>query len=427
MYDLLQKLFPICRSLTGQGVRETLGIIADHIPLRQTELPTGTKVFDWTIPREWNIRDAFIANADGRRIVDFRQNNLHVVGYSVPVDGWFSLEALQDHLYSLEEQPEAIPYVTSYYAERWGFCLAHRERLKLQPGQYRVVIDSDLSDGYLTYGECLLPGESQQEILLSTDICHPSMANNELSGPVILTWIGRWLMSEPRRYSYRLLFIPETIGSLAYLSQHLDTLKERVIAGFNLSCLGDERLYSCVSTPYANTLADRIVNQVLPHLEGRHQVYSFLERGSDERQYCSPGVDLPVVSVGRSKYGTYPEYHTSLDNLDLVTPKGLAGGFGYVRRCIEVAEMNRIYRATCLGEPQLGRYGLYPTLNIKRGAFSMATLRNLLAYADGTNDLLAIAGITQKPVWELSELARKLEGIGLLRVVEPDSMTRAMV
>ncbi|GAB0056380.1 Putative polysaccharide biosynthesis protein with aminopeptidase-like domain protein [Candidatus Magnetaquicoccaceae bacterium FCR-1] len=420
MYALMQRLFPIYRSLTGNGVRETLRILGERIPIQHLEVPSGTQVFDWTIPQEWNIRDAYIATADGTRVVDFRQNTLHVVGYSQPVDGWFTLEQLQPHLYSLEKQPDAIPYVTSYYSPRWGFCLTHRQREGLQPGTYRVVIDSALSAGSLTYGELLLPGESSREIFLSTNICHPSMANNELSGPVILTELAQWLMSRPRRYSYRLIFIPETIGSLTYLSRNLAVMQERVIAGFTLSCLGDERLYSCVSSPYADTLADRIARHVLAHQEGETRIHSFLERGSDERQYCSPGVDLPVVALCRSRFGNYPEYHTSLDNLDLVTPAGLTGGYRYVQRCIEGLETNRLYQSTRIGEPQLGKYGLYPTLHLKQNQFSMPTVRNLLVYANGRNDLLSIAERIGEPIWNVHAWARRLLELGLLREITPD-------
>jgi aminopeptidase-like protein len=414
LHGLAIRLFPICRSLTGNGVRQTLNILREHIPLQMHDVPTGTQVLDWTIPKEWNIRDAFVEDEHGNRIIDFKSNNLHVVGYSVPVDRWVSLSELQEHLYSLEDQPDAIPYITSYYQERWGLCITHHERVRLREGQYRVFIDSDLRDGHLTYGECIFPGWEDREVFLSTYICHPSMANNELSGPVISSFIAKWLLSQPRRYTYRIIFIPETIGAITYLSRHLSHLKEKVVVGFNLSCIGDERAYSYVASRYGNTLADKIASNVLRWRRPDCRSYSFLDRGSDERQYCSPGVDLPLVTLCRSKYGTYPEYHTSLDNLELVTPAGLRGGYEMVRECIEVIENNRTYRMTCQGEPQLGKRGLYPSLSTKTSGGSVETMMDFIAYADGTNDLIDISNIIGKPVWEILPIVGRLAQAGLL-------------
>lgn len=340
LYQLLVRLFPICRSITGNGVRQTLQIFQEHIPLIIHEVPTGTEVFDWTVPKEWNIRDAYIEDENGNKVVDFKRNNLHVVGYSIPVDRWLTLAELEDYLHSLEDQPDAIPYVTSYYKEQWGFCIAHNERVRLKEGRYRVFIDSDLKEGSLTYGEYIIPGQIEQTVLLSTYICHPSMANNELSGPVVTTFIAKWLASKPRRYTYRIVFIPETIGAITYLSKHRESLKKKVMAGFNISCVGDGRSYSYVASRYGNTLADKIASNVLSFKHPDFIRHSFLERGSDERQYCSPGVDLPLVTLCCSKYGTYPEYHTSLDNLDLVTKEGLRGGYELVENCIELIEFN---------------------------------------------------------------------------------------
>jgi len=414
----MAEAFPICRSITGNGVRETLRIFSGIIPLKIYEVPTGTRVFDWTIPKEWNIRDAFIADHCGNKVIDFKKNNLHVVGYSVAVDIWVTLSELQEHLYSLPEQPDAIPYVTSYYKERWGFCISHNERLKMKDCKYHVCIDSTLENGSLTYGEYIIKGETEKEVFLSTYICHPSMANNELSGPTVAAFIGKWLSSQPRRYTYRIIFIPETIGSIAYLSRHLEELKKKVFAGFNISCIGDERTYSFVASRYENSFADKVASNVLSYKHAGFIKYSFLQRGSDERQYCSPGVDLPLVTLCRSKYGTYPEYHTSLDNLDLVTAEGILGGYELVEDCINVIESNKMFKITCYGEPQLGIRGLYPDLSIKGSASSVETMKDFIAYADGTNDLVDISNIIHKPVWEILPIAKKLHEAGLLDEIE---------
>lgn len=414
MHRLARRLFPITRSLTGDGVRETLAVIGEQLPLRLFEVPTGTQVFDWTVPKEWNIRDAYLADEGGRRVIDFQANNLHVVGYSVPVDEWLTLEQLDGHLHSLPDQPDAVPYITSYYKERWGFCLTHRQREQLTPGRYHAVIDSELKDGHLTYAECILPGASDREVFLSTYVCHPSMANNELSGPVVMTEVVDWLRSTPRRYSYRILFIPETIGAITYLSRHLDHLKSKVVLGFNLSCIGDDRAVSYVASRYEDSLADRIVANLLGSAHPDHIKYPFLERGSDERQYCAPGVDLPLVTLCRSKFGCYPEYHTSLDDLELVTPSGLQGGFEMVKSCLTVNEHNRVYTNTGIGEPQLGKRGLYPDLGTKGSKAQVRTLTDFLAYADGRNDLVAISDRIGAPVLDLIPLAERLAAAGLI-------------
>lgn len=417
MHHLATELFPICRSITGNGVRETLKILQTHVPLTMHEVPTGTRVLDWTVPREWNIRDAYVLDERGERIIDFKKSNLHVVAYSTPVDKTVSLSELQQHLFSLEDQPDAIPYITSFYEDYWGFCLPHRQRQQLREGQYRVVVDSELSQGSLTYGELLIPGASPREIFLSTYICHPSMANNELSGPVVATFLGRWLAQAPRRYSYRIIFIPETIGSITYLSRHLDTLKAHVVAGFNLTCIGDDRAFSYLPSRSGATLADRVALRVLTHSHPDFIRYSFLDRGSDERQYCSPGVDLPVVSIMRSKYREFPEYHTSLDDLTFVTPSGLAGGYAAVRDCLDFLERNRVYRATCLGEPQLGPRGLYPRFGTKESHDQVKDILDTLAYADGTRDLVALSEVTGVPASRLAPILDRLVTEGLLEAM----------
>ncbi len=409
IHSLAQKLFPINRSLTGNGVRETLAILKEICPLMTIhEVPSGTQVFDWVIPNEWNIKDAYVIDPDGKKIIDFQKNNLHVVGYSVPVDKEIDLEELNKHLYSLENQPEAIPYITSYYFERWGFCLKHSERMGLKPGKYKVRIDSTLKPGSLTYGEVIIPGETKEEIFLSTYVCHPSMANNELSGPCVTIYLAKWLQSLNRKYTYRIVFIPETIGSVTYISRHLEHLKKHVKAGFNLTCIGDDRVYSYLPTRAENTISDAIAKHVLKWIDKDFVSYSWHRRGSDERQYCSPGVDLPVVSIMRSKYGEYPEYHTSLDDLNLVTPEGLQGGYEAVRLSIEALEQNCYPRVKVLCEPQLGKRGLYPTISTKDSADQVRLMMGFITYSDGTNSLLEIAEKCNVPIWNLYSIMDNL-------------------
>jgi aminopeptidase-like protein len=416
MHALATELFPICRSITGNGVRQTLRILGRELPgLTLSEVQSGTACFDWVVPPEWNIREAHIIDPSGRKIVDFKVNNLHVVGYSTPIDMTLSLDELRPHLYSLPDQPDAIPYVTSYYKERWGFCLTHEQLKTLQPGDYRVKIDSTLAPGSLTYGELLIPGETTREVFISTYVCHPSMGNNELSGPVVTTALAKWLQALPeRRYSYRIVFIPETIGSIVYLSRNLELLKQRVVAGFNVTCIGDDRAYSYLPTRLGGTLSDRAALHALHHHAGAFKRYSYLDRGSDERQYCSPGADLPVASIMRSKYAMYPEYHTAKDDLSFITPSGLGGGFEALRKAVMAVEANATFRATTPCEPNLGKRGLYPTLSTKDTAREVLSMMTVLAYADGAHDLLSIAEMLDAPIWDLAPIAATLQQHGLL-------------
>lgn len=417
IHSLANELWKINRSITGEGVRETLSCIQKHLQnLNIRSVPSGTKVFDWTVPNEWHVSDAYIITPEGNKICDFFINNLHLVGYSIPFRGRMKLEELQKHLHSLPEQPNAIPYITSYYEERWGFCLTQEQRDSLNDGEYIVVIDSKLFVGQLNYGELILPGESDQEIFLSTYVCHPSMANNELSGITVATYLAKWLSElKIRRYTYRFVFIPETIGSITYLSKNYINLKKKVFAGFNISCVGDERSYSYLPSRNGNTISDKVAKHVLKWIDPDYKSWTWLDRGSDERQYCAPGIDLPIASILRTKYGQYPEYHTSLDNLDnVVTPNGLDGGYWALRKALELIEKNKIYKVNILCEPQLSRRGLRPTLSTKKMSNDTLVMSNFLSLCDGAHSLLDIAEKINIPAWNLYELAEKLISYDLI-------------
>lgn len=417
MYQFAEKLFPIGRSLTGEGVRRSLELIRQQVPeLVIRSVPSGTQVFDWTVPQEWEIKEGYIEDSEGQRIVDYHVNNLHVMGYSTAVDKSVSLEELLQYIKVEEDQPDVIPYVTSYYSPRFAFCMSKNQRDSLLPGTYHMVIDSRHFDGVLNYGELLLPGTSEKEVLLSTYICHPSMANNEVSGPVLVTWLARWLKTLDRKLSYRIVIIPETIGSITYLSKNLNEMKERTIAGFVLTCVGDDRAYSYLETRKGNTLTDRVMRNVLGFAHPDYKTYSFLERGSDERQYNAPGVDLPVCDFCRSKYAEYPEYHTSADDMSLISPEGLEGSLEVMQQVINALEYNDYYRVTCLCEPQLGKRGLYPTVSRKGIYEEVKKMTNLIAYADGTEDLIQISSRIGVPVKELIPIVDKLCEAGLLEV-----------
>lgn len=416
MYELAKELYPIGRSLTGEGVRKTLSILQRELQdLTIHEVPSGTKVFDWTVPKEWAIRKAYIEDEAGNKIVDYDKLNLHVVGYSTAVDRWVDLDELKQYIYVQEGQPDAVPYVTSYYKERYGFCMSQNQRDSLKPGKYHMYIDSELFDGSLTYGELILPGKEEKEILISTYVCHPSMANNELSGPVLATALAKKLAEqENRKYTYRFIWIPETIGSITYLSKHFNEMKRNTIAGFVLSCVGDDRTYSYIPSRAGDTLADKAAKNVLQFFYPNYCVYTFLNRGSDERQYNAPGVDLPVCVVCRSKYGEYPEYHTSLDDLNLISPEGLQGAFDVYMAIFEAIEYNAYYRIKCLCEPQLGKRGLYPNISQKGSYNDVKSMVDFIAYADGKRDLLEISNIIHVPVSYLIPIIKKLIDADLL-------------
>lgn len=426
MYQWATHLFPICRSITGPGFRESLAFLNTLAPeMTVHSVPSGTRAFDWEVPDEWTIRDAYIADESGKRLIDFRESNLHVMGYSTPVDAWLSREELDKHLHFLPDQPDAIPYVTSYYARRWGFCLTQRQRDALGTGRYHVVIDSDLKPGELNYGEIILPGREASEILLSTYLCHPSLANNELSGPVVTTALARWLARlENRRHTYRIVFVPETIGSIVYLSRNLAHMKRVTKAGFVVTCVGDERAYSFLPSRNGDTLADRAADLAFRDLKIDPVRYSYLDRGSDERQYCSPGADLPVCSIMRTKYASYPEYHTSLDDLSLISQAGLEGAFGVLQRAIEILEANRIYRACQPCEPQLGKRGLYPTISTRSSHAQVRDMMNVLTYCDGQRDLMVIAETISLDVLECARICGRLLDAGVIEVEDREHPDR---
>lgn len=419
LYRLVCEIYPIQRSITGDGVRETLSILSKVYPIEIKEVPSGTKVFDWTVPKEWNCTEAYIKNGKGERIVDYKENNLHVIGYCTPIDEVMNLESLKKILYTLPDQPDVIPYVTSYYKERCGFCITDTLKQSLQEDDYHVVVKSELKNGSLTYGEIIIPGETEEEIFLSTYVCHPSMANNESSGPAVLIHLAKWIAGLKRRkYTYRMILIPETIGSITYLSRNLEHMKQKVKAGFNISCVGDNRTYSYIASRYGSTLADKAAKNVLSFVYPQYNTYSFLKRGSDERQYNAPGVDLPVCVICRSKYGEYPEYHTSADDLTVVSKEGLEGALEVYQECINALEHNETYQVSCFCEPQLGSRGLYPTESYKGSADAVRTMSNLIAYADGSNDLIDISNIIGAPIRELIPIAKVLYEAGLLTCKE---------
>jgi len=415
-------LFPICRSLTGSGIRKTLNIIKKEFPkLKIFNVRSGTNVYDWKVPPEWNIRDAYILDKNKKKIINFKNSNLHLVGYSIPVNKFISKKELFKRIHSLPSQPKAIPYITSYYKKYWGFCVSHNQKLRFlkdykNSDKFKIVIKSSLnSKGNLNYGELVLKGKTKQEILISTYICHPSMANNELSGSVVsMSLISHFKKIKNLEKTIRFIFIPETIGSITYLSKNLSHLKSNVIGGFNLSCIGDEGKHSCMFTKYENTASDRAIVEAYNKLKIRFKKYSFLERGSDERQYNSPGVDLPIASIFRSKYGEYPEYHTSLDNFNLVTEKGVMGGFRVVKQAIEILQKKIIPINNILCEPQMNKRGLYPTLSIKNKINTTKNYMDFLQYADGKNDLNEISKILKLNKNNIFKIYIKLKKLRLI-------------
>lgn len=416
LYALVEELYPIPRSLTGVGVRATLDAVARIAPVEQVEVATGTHVLDWEIPREWNVREAYVADSSGRRVIDFRTSPLHLVGYSVPLRTRMSLDELRPHLHSLPERPEWIPYRTSYWHEAWGFCLADETLAALPDGEYEVVIDASLEAGSLTYGEAFVAGETADEVLVSCHVCHPALCNDGLAGIVVAAFLARAVAArESRRYSYRFLFVPGTIGSIAWLARHERDV-ERIKHGIVLACAGDPGPATYKRSRRGDAEIDRAVVQVLRDKRAPFSVRDFSPYGYDERQYCSPGFNLPVGCLMRTPYGEYPEYHTSADNLDLVTPAALADSLDTCLRVVDLLERNETYvNLKPKGEPQLGRYGLYGSLG---GAHhtqeQQLALLWVLNLSDGTRSLLDVAERSELPFELIAAAAARLEAAGLL-------------
>ena len=404
-------LFPICRSITGKGLKKTLKIIQGEFPkLKIYRVRSGTKAFDWKVPSEWNVNDAYVLDKNNKKIINFKENNLHLVSYSTPINKFLSKEKLFENLYSLPSKSDAIPYVTSYYKKRWGFCLTHKKKQQIykkynSKDKFKVIINSTLNPkGHLNYGELILKGKSDQEILISTYICHPSMANNELSGPIVaMSLINYFSKIKNLEKTLRFVFIPETIGSIIYINKNLNKLKKNVIGGFNLSCIGDERQHSCMLSKYQNSPSDKSIIEAYKKLKLNYKIYSFLKRGSDERQYNSPGIDLKISSIFRSKYAEYPEYHTSLDNFDLVTLEGIKGGLKVSKTAIQILLKKIIPKNKILCEPNMGKRDLYPTLSTGR-IRPAEDIMNFLTYADGKNDLETISKYIKKNYSETIKL-----------------------
>lgn len=415
MYALIARLYPICRSITGNGVRETLAIIAEQIPLQRHEVPSDTPVFDWTVPPEWNIRDAYVKNRHGERVIDFRRSNLHVLNYSVPVRARLSLAELRPHLFTLPEQPDLIPYRTSYYTPNWGFCLSHRQLLALEEDEYEVCIDATLEPGSLSYGECYLPGTQPDEVLISCHICHPSLCNDNLSGIALATALAHYLAEQPRRYSYRLLFIPGTIGAITWLARN-EAQVGRIKHGLVLVCVGDPGAITYKQSRRGDAEIDRAMAHVLAHSGAPYRIQEFFPYGYDERQYCSPGFNLPVGCLMRTPHGQFPEYHTSADNLELLRPEALADSFQQCQAVLQLLERNRRYLNTnpkC--EPQLGKRGLYRPIGGQMDArsYQMALLW-VLNFSDGDHTLLDIAHRAGMDFATIHAAAMALHEVGLL-------------
>ena len=419
MLRWMEDLWDYPRSITGHGTRSTLEYLKNINPdLNIHSFKSGTRVFDWDIPDEWNIYDAYIEHESGQKFAEFTKNNLHVLGYSIPCDIRLPLSELLPHIYTQSDQPDVVPYVTSYYNDNWGFCMSEKDKQEMPDGMYHAVIDANKSPGTLELADLVIKGESSKEIFFSTYVCHPSMANNELSGPVLATALIQYIKSKYKKlkYTYRFVFVPETIGSITYLSQHLKHLQDKVICGFNLSCVGDDRAYSHIESRMGNTLADNALKSALIGLDNVVN-YSFLERGSDERQYCAPGVDLPLCGFCRTKYGEYPEYHTSADNFDVVTIEGLNGAFNIMKTIIDAFEVDLFPKINVKCEPQLSKHNLRHNVSQKGHMDDIHTRLDFIAYADGEHSIFDISNKINKNLKYVIEEARVFDRHHLLSTI----------
>lgn len=416
--DIFDRLWPICRSLTGNGFRQSLRILSEIAEYESFEVESGTKVFDWTIPREWNIDDAYVENEQGQRIIDFRANNLHVLGYSIPVDTWVTRAELEEHLYSLPEQPDAIPYLTSYYHDRWGFCVTEKQRKAIPEGRYRAVVRSTLRDGHLTYGHKTLGSGTGPELLFSSYLCHPSMANNELSGPIVTSFLCRALRRfDAHRLNYRFVIVPETIGAVAYLSRFGEEMRRDTYAGYVVTCVGDDKRITYKRSRRGTSDADRVALNELSAYGKPFETIDFNPHGSDERQYCSPGFNLPVGSLTRSMYGTYPEYHTSLDNKQFISFSAMRETIRLYLKFALGLQFNETYTTNFpFCEPMLSPRGLYPSLGSqKKTADFVERILWITNLSDGENDLCAIAQKAKCSILDLEPIVRQAVEKGVLR------------
>ncbi len=444
MYDLVKELFPICRSITGDGVRETLEIIKKHIPIETHEISSGTKVFDWTIPKEWNIKDAYVKNSKGEKIIDFKKSNLHILNYSIPIKKKVSLSELKDHIFTLSDHPKWIPYRTSYYEENWGFCISHNQFKKLIEDEYEVVISSTLKEGHLTYGELFLKGESDKEILFSCYVCHPSMCNDNLSGVSLLTFLAKYISKKKLKYSYRFLFIPETIGAITWLALNEKKVK-KIQGGLVATCLGDKGHFTYKKTRNGNTIIDKIIERILKESEENYEVIDFFPSGSDERQFSSPGFNLSIGSLTRTLYGKFPEYHTSADNLDFVQPKYFQNTFEMYIKIFTELENNFEKNQTKINgesdvysdkknknrknelifqniypkcEPNLGKRGLYDMIGAKKNELkSKMSIFWVLNLSDGKNSLSDISERSKIKFSDIELAAEHLVKAGLIKSI----------
>jgi aminopeptidase-like protein len=415
--QLLTRLYPICRSLTGDGNRETLEIIREHIPLDIKEVPTGTKAFDWEVPKEWNIRDAWVKHA-GKKVIDFGNSNLHVMGYSTPVNEVMSLEKLKKHLYTLPDKPTAIPYRTSYYKEQWGFCVSHEECEKLEDGEYEVFIDSELKDGSLTYGELYLEGKTKDEFLVSTYICHPSMCNDNLSGVVLSTFLAKELIKRDRYMSYRFLFVPETLGSIVWLSRNEDTVYN-IKYGLIATCTGDDGCVTYKMAKNEDALINEIVVKSLQDSGVPHVLQDFYPWGSDDRQYSSPGFDMPVGSLMRTPYRHFSEYHTSLDDLNFVSADNISDSVDRYIDVVNIVESNKTYinkNPKC--EPLLGKHGFYNIAGGQKKPEVLDAIRWILSLSGGDNSLLDISKRSGMEFYKIAQAAKALRECGLIEEIQ---------